>query len=150
MTTKRKMKKLTIRITGKWYRKLLFGMISVLICFVAFGQKKITPENVRKDRARNIVLPASDVHYQRISHFIEDEPDADYIHASEKAHEAFHDIKYSIRIHWGVYSMWEIGYEKPLKWIQTDKGVQIILPQEPQKPENSPCEHAWGFEFKMK
>jgi alpha-L-fucosidase len=41
------------------------------------------------------------------------------------------------------------GYKKPLKWTQTDKGVQIILPQELQKPENRPCQYAWGFQFKI-
>jgi alpha-L-fucosidase len=42
------------------------------------------------------------------------------------------------------------GYEKPLKWTLTENGVKIILPQELQKPENRPCEYAWGFHFKVK
>ncbi|MDR3232055.1 MAG: alpha-L-fucosidase, partial [Planctomycetaceae bacterium] len=106
------MEKLNIRMTGKFYRNLLFGIMGVLICSAAFGQPP-TAEDVRKDRARNIVLPESDGHYQMVKSYIEDEPDADYIHASEKAHEAFRDIKFSIRIIWGVYSKWGIEASWP-------------------------------------
>jgi alpha-L-fucosidase len=42
------------------------------------------------------------------------------------------------------------GYKKPLKWTLTENGVKIILPQDLQKPENRPCEYAWGFHFKIK
>jgi alpha-L-fucosidase len=41
------------------------------------------------------------------------------------------------------------GYKKPLKWTLTEKGVKIILPEDLQKPENRPCEYAWGFEFRV-
>jgi len=92
--------------------KYLLVMIFTLICSGAVGQN---------ERARNIVLPESDVHYQRIKHFIEDEPDADYIHASEKAYEAFRDIKFSIRIHWGVYSKWGIEASWSLLSMSNEK-----------------------------
>jgi alpha-L-fucosidase len=42
---------------------------------------------------------------------VEDAPDAGYLHASEAAHEAFRDIKFSVRIHWGIYSIWEMNGE---------------------------------------
>ena len=46
--------------------------------------------------------PANDHQWQP---YVEEEPDADYRHASEQALEAFHDWKYGIRLHWGVYAM---------------------------------------------
>lgn len=66
---------------------------------------------VEKDRARNIVLPKSDGHYQRTKNYVEDVLDADYLHASAAAHEAFRDLKFSVRIHWGIYSVWQMDEE---------------------------------------
>jgi len=78
-----------------------------------YGQTtgKDMSEPVRKDRARNIVLPKSDGHYMRTMYYVEDEPDGDYLHASEAAHEAFRDMKFSVRIHWGIYSIWQMNEE---------------------------------------
>ncbi|MDR1563147.1 MAG: alpha-L-fucosidase [Dysgonamonadaceae bacterium] len=71
------------------------------------------PQNVGTEtgRERGIVLPKSDYHYKRVQFYIEDEPDADYRHASEKAYEVFRDIKFAVRIHWGIYSMWKMNGE---------------------------------------
>jgi alpha-L-fucosidase len=52
----------------------------------------------------NIRLPESDPMWQAVREFVT-EPGPDYRHASEAAFEAFRDIKYSVRIHWGLYSM---------------------------------------------
>jgi alpha-L-fucosidase len=76
---------------------------------------------VKKDRARNIVLPKSDGHYIQTRNYAEDIPDADYIHASEAAHEAFRDIKFSIRIIWGVYSKWGIEASWPVLGYSNEK-----------------------------
>ncbi|MDR3232889.1 MAG: alpha-L-fucosidase [Planctomycetaceae bacterium] len=114
------MKKLNIRMTSKFYRTLLFGM-SLLICSVAFGQKTVTPEDVQKDRARNIVVPKSYGTYKWTKDYVEEEPEADYLHASEKAYEDFRDIKYSIRIHWGVYSKWGIEASWPFLKMSNEK-----------------------------
>jgi alpha-L-fucosidase len=62
---------------------------------------------VEKDRARDIRLPKTDNHYRATRDYIEDVPDLDYLHAPEAAHEAFRNIKFSVRIHWGVYSIRE-------------------------------------------
>ena len=83
--------------------------------------KKPTPEEVQRDRARNIVLPKSDVHYREVSSYVEDAPDEDYIHAPEKAYEAFRDIKFSVRIIWGVYSMWNIEASWPMLNMPNEK-----------------------------
>ena len=55
--------------------------------------------------AQNLRLPESDVHNKRTNDYVEETPDADYQHASPAALEAFRDIKYGIRIHWGIYSI---------------------------------------------
>ncbi|MDR1817781.1 MAG: alpha-L-fucosidase [Puniceicoccales bacterium] len=72
---------------------------------------------LRADRARNIVLPQSDLHYRETQRYIEDIPDADYVHATAAAHESFRDIKFSVRIIWGLYSKWGIEASWPfLNW----------------------------------
>ena len=50
-------------------------------------------------------LPSNDAHYQRVRSYIEDEPIPEYRWASEAAYEAFRDMKYGVRIHWGIYSV---------------------------------------------
>jgi alpha-L-fucosidase len=53
---------------------------------------------------KNYILPKNDVHYRSVKNWIEDSIDADYHHPSEATIEAFRDIKFGVRIHWGVYS----------------------------------------------
>jgi alpha-L-fucosidase len=50
-------------------------------------------------------LPASDIHWKLVESWMEPEPSPAYRHASEKAIEAFRDMKFGVRIHWGLYSM---------------------------------------------
>jgi alpha-L-fucosidase len=102
-----------------FYRILLSCLL--IASGMSCGQKKITPEDVRKDRARHIVLPQSDGHYRQVKSYVEEEPDADYLHASEAAHEAFRDIKYSVRIHWGVYAKWGIDASWPFLSMSREK-----------------------------
>jgi alpha-L-fucosidase len=87
----------------------------VVACIDVYGQESVSNDNlselVRKDRARNITLPKNDHHYKKVQFYVENEPDADYLHASEAAHEAFRDIKFAVRIHWGIYSIWEMNGE---------------------------------------
>jgi alpha-L-fucosidase len=55
---------------------------------------------------RNYVkLPATDVHEKVVRSYVEETPNPDYSQAPEEAREAFRDMKYGVRIHWGVYSM---------------------------------------------
>lgn len=68
-------------------------------------------KRVIADRERNIVLPHTDGHWQRTKDYVEEEPDPDYVHASVKAHEAFRDIKFAVRVHWGIYSLWQMDGE---------------------------------------
>ena len=56
-------------------------------------------------------LPASDGHYQRVCGYIEDDPVAAYEWASPDAYEAFLDMKFGIRVVWGVYSRIQLQNE---------------------------------------
>jgi alpha-L-fucosidase len=50
-------------------------------------------------------LPASDTHGKMVSSFVEENPVPEYHWAPESAYEAFRDMKYGVRIHWGIYSV---------------------------------------------
>ena len=43
--------------------------------------------------------------------YIENSPFAEYHWAPASAYEAFQDMKFGIRIHWGIYSIWHRGAE---------------------------------------
>ena len=43
--------------------------------------------------------------------YIETTPVAEYHWASSSAYEAFQDMKFGVRIHWGIYSIWHRGAE---------------------------------------
>jgi hypothetical protein len=100
---------------------LVLVLVLLGIATTVVAQTLPTDEQVRQYRAHGIVLPASDIHYRETSTYIEDVPDDDYIHASEAAHEAFRDIKFSVRIHWGVYSKWGIEASWPLLEMSNEK-----------------------------
>jgi alpha-L-fucosidase len=54
----------------------------------------------------NIRVPETDGQWKRVKDYV-DEPGPEYRHASQAAFEAFRDIKYGVRIHWGLYSLQE-------------------------------------------
>ncbi|HLP36316.1 alpha-L-fucosidase [Lacibacter sp.] len=56
-------------------------------------------------------LPKSDQNYKRSKNYIEDIPIPEYTWASDEAYENFNDLKYGIRIHWGIYSIWNLNGE---------------------------------------
>lgn len=56
-------------------------------------------------------IPCDDHHWIKVQSFIEETPHPDYDQASEEAREAFRDMKYGIRIHWGLYSMLHLNGE---------------------------------------
>lgn len=87
-----------------------------------------TFSQVPEDKAAEHRLPASDSHYQRVRSYVEDKPIAEYRWASEAAYEAFRDMKYGVRIHWGLYSVagftresWpflELSYQQKARYNQ--------------------------------
>jgi len=70
--------------------------------------------------AVNYTLPKTDNHYIRVKEWIEDTIDADYQHASVAAIEAFRDIKYGVRIHWGPYSILPFDRQWNTSWQLLD------------------------------
>lgn len=68
------------------------------------------PEN-RSEAERNIRLPDANGHLLAVADYVEATPDPDYRHASVEAYEAFHDLKFGVRIHWGLYSIWNLQNE---------------------------------------
>jgi alpha-L-fucosidase len=127
-------------------------MKKVLIIFFLFGialtitaQTAPSADEVRKDRARGIVLPKSDGHYKNVKDYAEETPDDDYIHASEAAHEAFRDIKFSIRIHWGVYSKWGIEASWPYLQMSNEKKMEYNELYKTFNPQNFDAEEWMAF-----
>src|SRR6185369_3945175 len=68
-----------------------------------------------------VKLPASDTHYQRVKDYVEEIPEPDYQQASEAARERFRDMKFGVRIHWGVYALWETRESWPLLGFSNEK-----------------------------
>ena len=56
----------------------------------------------------NITLPKDDFQAKETRKYVEEVPVAGYQHASPAAYEAFRDLKYGVRIHWGIYSILSI------------------------------------------
>ena len=50
-------------------------------------------------------LPPRDSHYRATQSYVEDIPVPEYHWASEAAYERFNDMKYGVRLHWGLYSI---------------------------------------------
>jgi alpha-L-fucosidase len=63
------------------------------------------------DREGGIRLPRNYSDWLGVSWYIPYNPDPGYHHASEQAYEAFKDLKFGVRIHWGIYSIWNLQGE---------------------------------------
>lgn len=91
---------------------ILITMVFVACCpFASDAGNNKTARSVREDIARGITLPTTDGHYNRTKYYVEDIVDNDYMHASKGAHDSFRDIKFAVRIHWGIYSVWQMNGE---------------------------------------
>ncbi len=92
----------------------LFISFLTATCTATFAQKPITKINY--------TLPKNDVHYLRVKDWIEDKIDTGYHHPSATTIEAFRDIKFGVRIHWGLYSITEQGGESwPFLTLSNEK-----------------------------
>ena len=76
---------------------ILIILIALTSIVSSFGQKK--------DPVLNYKVPSTDYEYSRTKSWVEEDIDTGYQHASAAAIEAFRDIKYGVRIHWGLYSI---------------------------------------------
>ena len=60
----------------------------------------------RDEAAQPLRVPSTDWHIRRVRSYIETDPVPAYRHASAAALEAFRDLKFGIRVHWGPYAIW--------------------------------------------
>ncbi|MGC2401189.1 MAG: alpha-L-fucosidase, partial [Acidobacteriaceae bacterium] len=84
---------------------------------LAFGSRFVSPRHALANGLMNETLdqadepsslhrlPEGDPHRQRVRNFVEEVPIKGYHWASPAAYEAFYDMKYGIRIHWGLYAV---------------------------------------------
>ncbi len=89
------------------YRSIFFRFALAAFLYdagisVVFGQENPTTAPL------NITLPKDDFQYKATRSYVEEVPVAGYQHASPAAYEAFRDLKYGVRIHWGIYSILKI------------------------------------------
>ena len=98
---------------GEWLSSQLAGAETVSIDQATKVQSgKLSASMVERKLSRySHKLPFSDQNYQRSRNYIEDEPVDEYTWASDEAYEAFQDIRYGVRIHWGLYSIWHLSGE---------------------------------------
>ena len=78
-----------------------------LLCFgiTAYvpGPKAEAQDAPKADRV--LRLPETDFQWKPVKGYVEPVPIPEYQHASADAFEAFRDMKYGVRIHWGIYSV---------------------------------------------
>ncbi len=96
--------------------RLLFISVICFYCNTSYSQQTALSDEeiqnrLQREKARNLQLPQDDGHYKRTKKYVEDTPQSDYFHASEASYESFRDMKFGVRIHWGIYSMWELNGE---------------------------------------
>jgi alpha-L-fucosidase len=86
-------------------RTFLSGAATALASRAVFLPRSFARENLPHR------LPPSDPHYRRVQSYIEEVPELGYRWASPSAYEAFLDMKYGVRIHWGIYSVAGLAHE---------------------------------------
>ncbi|RXK55906.1 hypothetical protein ESB00_08505 [Oleiharenicola lentus] len=87
----------------------------------------LTASAASADRESTLRLPESV--RQGNASYVEEVPQSDYRHASAAAHQEFRNMKYGVRIHWGLYSLlpharesWtflEQSDEERQKWLES-------------------------------
>jgi alpha-L-fucosidase len=73
--------------------------------FLAGGVAAAALPGSRAAERVNHFLPSTDTHYRHVKSYVEDIPVPEYRWASDAAYERFRDIKYGVRLHWGIYSI---------------------------------------------
>ncbi len=73
-----------------------------------------------------VKLPATDSHYRQVKRYVEDIPNPDYRQAPESSRVAFRQMKYGVRIHWGVYAMLDYGCNASWPFVRADSGHPML------------------------
>lgn len=84
------------------------AFVLVQVCAINSASAQCNADSVSRSKH---YLPKSDRQYGHTSGYIEDNPVPEYTWASDKAYEDFRDMKYGVRIHWGLYSVLEFDKE---------------------------------------
>jgi len=63
------------------------------------------------EREKSIRMPKNRSDWTWVRSYEEWDPDPDYRHASQEAYDSFYDTKFGVRIHWGIYSIWQMQGE---------------------------------------
>jgi alpha-L-fucosidase len=82
-------------------REFLMSTTAALTATCAYSSRRQWPE-------LGSGFPASEL---QNTAYIENHPIASYRSAPASAYEAFEDMKFGVRIHWGIYSLWHRGPE---------------------------------------
>lgn len=82
--------------------------------------------NVPAQFQNYVKLPATDTHYQNVKSYIEDTPIPGYRQAPEAARAAFRQLKFGVRIHWGVYAMLPYGCNASWPFVRADSGHPML------------------------
>ena len=73
-----------------------------------------------------VKLPATDNHYRQVKRYVEDTPNPDYSQAPESSRAAFRQMKYGVRIHWGVYAKLDYGCNASWPFVRADSGHPVL------------------------
>jgi alpha-L-fucosidase len=73
-----------------------------------------------------VKLPTTDTHYRQVKSYVEDTPNPDYSQASDAARAAFRQMKFGVRIHWGVYAMLDYGCNASWPLVQAGSGHPML------------------------
>ncbi|MBN8459342.1 MAG: alpha-L-fucosidase [Verrucomicrobia bacterium] len=83
-------------------KKAVFALLSAVVALgLPLGAQTADTEIDRESKLR---FPES-ANSGKLPDYMERDPEPDYRHASAAAYQAFRDIKYGVRIHWGLYSL---------------------------------------------
>ena len=82
---------------------MITRIVSALLCGLVPLMVAVEPAA----RDADLRLPENDILWKAVRDYVEVQPVPEYQHASEAAREAFRDIKYGVRIHWGLYAIKE-------------------------------------------
>ena len=85
-------------------KKLLSGAFVILLCQVSYGQQNQLYKPIdQPDADGRIIRGREGTHHWQP--YMSDADLTGYHHAPDSAYEAFRDMKYGLRIHWGIYSI---------------------------------------------
>lgn len=92
-------------------RSTLLLLVTLIATLPASTAAAPAPVVRPTEAERNIRRPPDSGHSIAVAAYVESTPDPDYRHAPVEAYEAFQDLKFGVRIHWGLYSIWNLQNE---------------------------------------